>query len=255
MSVPQLLLVFAGSWLAVVGIGWLVVGPVLRRSPGGRAVDGLIWNVARVYARLWHRPTYAGREIIPRTDDDHDGLVVISNHTGALDPLLIQAGCRFLIRWMMAGDMMSPALDWLWSPRYVLPVARDGTDSGPLREAIRHVKGGGAIGIFPEGRITVPPRELRPFLPGVGLVVTRTRAPVLVAWVSGTPETNKMGEALATPSHARVEFLEIMEFPDERDPAVITEAIRRRIHEASGWPFNEEVIPPGGAPEDEDDAG
>jgi len=217
MSVPQTLLVFAGSWLIVTGFGWLIVVPALRRSPGGRAIDGLIWNFSRIYARLWHRPTFHGREILPRSDADHDGLIVISNHTGALDPLLIQAGSRFLIR-------------------------------GPLREAIRHVKDGGAIGIFPEGRITVPPRELRPFLAGVGLIVVRTRVPVLVAWVSGTPETNKMGEALTTPSHARVDFLEMMEFPDERDPAAITERIRRRIHEASGWPFNDEVIPRGEPP-------
>ncbi|MCP3905099.1 MAG: 1-acyl-sn-glycerol-3-phosphate acyltransferase [Planctomycetes bacterium] len=250
MSVSQVLLVFAGSWLIIVGIGWLVVVPALRRSPGGRAVDGLIWNIARLYARLWHRPRFSGREILPATDADHDGLVVVSNHTGAIDPLLIQAGSRFLIRWMMAGDMMSPTLDWLWQDQYVIPVGRDGKDSGPLREAIRHVKAGGAVGIFPEGRITVPPRELRPFLPGVGLVVTRTRAPVLVVWVSGTPDTNKMGEALATRSHARVVFVDLMEFPDERDPTVVTERLRQRIHEASGWPFNEEIIPPGGEPEE-----
>lgn len=246
MTVPRVLLVIAIGWLTAVGVVRFVVVPVLSKGPGRHPVKGALWLLIRLYCRLRHRVKFTNRAILPRSDTDHRGLIVVSNHTGALDPLLIQSGCGFIIRWLMAADMVGPQIDWLFRIHPMIEVARDGKDTGPLREAIREVKAGGAVGIFPEGRITTPPREIRPFLPGIGLIIAKTRAPVLVVWVSGTPDTNKLAEALAATSSSRVAFLEIMEFPDERDPAVITEQLRDRIARASGWPLNEEVLPPGG---------
>ena len=141
---------------------------------------------------------------------------------------------------------MTPDLDWVWRTHDLIAVDRENPDSTSLREAIRHVKGGGAVGIFPEGRITMPPREIRPFLPGAGLIIARSKAPVLLVWVSGTPDTNKMKESLFTRSHAHIEFLGRFDFAGERDPAKIVETLRRAIHDASGWPLNDEVLPPGG---------
>jgi 1-acyl-sn-glycerol-3-phosphate acyltransferase len=252
MSATQVLLTIAILWIAAVAFLWLVVTPVLRRGPGGVTVTGLMWWIVRIYCRLWHHATYAGLEHLPASDDDHHGLIVVSNHTGSIDPLAIQARCRFLIRWMMATEMMGPELDWLWRQQRMIPVDRDGRDSAALRESIRHVKAGGCIGVFPEGRITVPPREIRPFLPGVGVLIARTKAPVLLAWVSGTPDTNRMGQALKTPSHAHVQFIDLIDFGDEKDAKKIAAELRRRIHEVSGWPLNDEIIPPGGPPEDDD---
>ncbi len=247
MTVPDVLLIVALAWLAGVALVRFVVMPLLARGPGGDPVKGAIWVILRLYCRVRHRVKFTNRRILPKSDADHEGLVVVSNHTGPVDPLAIQAGCRFLIRWMMAADMVGPQFDWLWRIQPMIRVARDGKDTGPLREAIRVIKAGGCVGIFPEGRITTPPREIRPFLPGAGLIIAKTHAPVLLVWVSGTPDTNKLGEALAATSHTRVAYLEMMDFAGERDPVVITGRLRDRIARASGWPLNDEVLPPGGA--------
>ena len=247
MSVPQMLLAFAVAWVAAAAFGWLVVVPALSRGPGNDPVFGVLWRSVGRYCRFWHRVKFEGMDVVPRSEADHGGLIVVANHTGAIDPLLIQCACPFMIRWMMAEDMMSPSLDWLWRAYPAIPVARDGTDSKPLREAIKLVRAGGVVGIFPEGRITAPPREVRPFLPGVGLLISRTKAPVLLVWVSGTPDTNKMAESLGSRSHSRVVFLDLIEFEDKRGAASISEELRQRIADASGWPFNDEVLPPGGA--------
>jgi 1-acyl-sn-glycerol-3-phosphate acyltransferase len=239
------LLVAALAWIAVVSATWLVVLPWLRRGPGRDVRLGLLWRTVRLYAWFWHRLRVTGRDKLPR-DDDHGGLIVVSNHTGALDPLVIQAPCRFFIRWMMASDMMGPNLDWLWEASRVIPVDRENADSRSLREAIRHVQAGGALGVFPEGRITIPPRELRPFLTGIGMIVRKTGAPVLLAWVRGTPDTNRMSESLRQRGHAGVTFIDVIDYSGERDVKAIAEDLRRRLHEVSGWPYNEQVIPPGG---------
>jgi 1-acyl-sn-glycerol-3-phosphate acyltransferase len=191
-----------------------------------------------------HRTTYSGLEHVPATNKP-GGLIVVSNHTGPIDPLLIQAACRFEIRWMMAADMMIPKLEWLWRRHRMIPVARDGRDSGPVREAIRHVQQGGTIGVYPEGAIVQPRDEVRPFHDGVGLIIKRTRAPVLLVWITGTPESPRMEVALKTRSRSHVVFIDRLEFAQDTEPATITRILRERIVEASGWPVNDEpLIPP-----------
>jgi 1-acyl-sn-glycerol-3-phosphate acyltransferase len=236
-------LVIAG-WLAFVLLFRWTVVRWLASGPSGDACTGFLWLVVRAYGRLVHRTTYAGLDHIPPSNRP-GGLVVVCNHTGPIDPLLVQAACRFEIRWMMAADMMVPQLDWLWRRQRMIPVARDGRDTVPAREAIRHVRGGGVVGIFPEGGIVLPREEIRSFHQGVGLIIAKTEAPVLLVWVSQTPQETEMLRALATPSRARVEFVELLEFPAGSDPATITRQLQERLAEASNWPIKDEpVIPP-----------
>jgi 1-acyl-sn-glycerol-3-phosphate acyltransferase len=231
------------AWLVLVLLVRLLLLPVLRRAPGGDPLTGLMWYTLRAFCRLVHSPVYRGMEEL-RGRQGPGPLIVVSNHTGALDPLLIQAACRFEIRWMMAEALMYPALAPLWRRQRIIPVARDGADLPAAREAIRHVRGGGVLGIFPEGRIVTPPRQVWPFQAGVGLIVARTGAPVLLVWVSGTPDTNVVSRSLFTPSRACVRFSELMRFGERVHAAQITAALRQRLHEISDWPLNDHPPPP-----------
>jgi 1-acyl-sn-glycerol-3-phosphate acyltransferase len=240
------LLTIAALWLAVVFLGWTIVWLLRWRSPmTNDAHVAAVYFLNVLYIRFWHRCRWIHHVPLPR-DNNHGGLIVVANHTGAVDPLLIQARCRFRIRWMMASEMMVPALHWLWQREEMIPVDRDGRDMASLREAIRHVKGGGCIGVFPEGRITSPPRQIRPFLPGVGTLIRRTGAPVLVCWIRDTPDTTDMMTSLTSRSHSRVEFLDLVQYDRAQGVMDIATDLRRRIHEASDWPYNNVVQPPGG---------
>jgi 1-acyl-sn-glycerol-3-phosphate acyltransferase len=238
---PLTVALFVAGWMALVLLFRGTIGRWLASGPGGDAITGLIWWTVRVYGRLMHRTTYTGLEHVPTTNHP-GGLIVVSNHTGPIDPLLLQAACRFEIRWMMASDMMVPALAWLWRRQQVIPVARDGRDSTSAREAIRHVREGGVIGIFPEGGIARPRGRICPFHEGVGLIVARTKAPVLLVWCSDTPEETDMFRALVKTSRARVHFIDRFEVTDGVRPGDITRLLRQRIAEASGWPFSDEPL-------------
>ncbi len=238
---PYILVIAAGCLLLLLGTAFVRWS---RTGPGGDPGTGLLWLTVRVYCWFMHRPTVTGREHVPGTNAP-GGLVVVSNHTGPIDALVIQAACRFEIRWMMAVDMMIPALEWLWRRQRVIRVSRNGRDSGPVREAIRHVKDGGVVGVFPEGAIVQPGGELRPFHEGVGLIISGSQAPVLLIWLTGTPDSPRMGEALSTRSRTRVVFLDRIEFEKGTKPATITRTLRERLVEASGWPVNDEpLVPP-----------
>lgn len=243
MSAGWTILVIAASWIGLIGLIRLVIVPWLAHGPQGDPVTGIMWRVIRIYCRLVHHATFQGLESV-RQQMGAGPLIVVSNHTGAIDPLLIQAGCRFHIRWMMASEMMTPLLDFVWLRQKPIPVDRDGRDSGPAREAIRHVQAGGIIGIFPEGRIVFPPRQVRPFYTGVGLIVARAKAPVMLVWVCGTPDTTDMRASIFQSSHARVRYIEIIDFKGERDAHKITARLRERLSKISGWPLNDDSIPP-----------
>lgn len=259
MSVPEILGIVVAAWLAIVLAGRYIVVPWLRRGPGARADIGLIWRPVRIYVRLFHRARYEGTDLLPGRVDDppgklpsaaakppREGLIIVSNHTGSIDPLLLQAVCPFFIRWLMARNMMIPQLRGLWEMADIIPVQRDGADAASIRTAMRHLRDGGCIGIFPEGRIPVPPEQIRPFFAGVGTLAARTGSPVLLAWISGTPKTNDMLTGLLTRSRARVRFLELYRFDRDEHGAEIAERLRRRIAEESGWPLNDEHQDPGG---------
>lgn len=236
-----ILLAFTG-WVVLVLFARWVVLPALARGPGDDPAAGLLWRLARLYCRLVHRAAFRGEDDL-RDQVDPGALIVVANHSSAVDPVLIQAACRFQIRWLMAADMMIPELDWLWNSQQIIPVARDGRDSRPLREAIRHIRSGGVIGIFPEGGIVEPRGEIRPFLSGVGFLVARTKAPVLLAWVSGTPETDRMSAAFISPSRSRVEFIGLREFVDVEDSEEVTSRLRQRLADVSGWPLSDKPMP------------
>ena len=242
----QVLTILGLCYLVVVAVGWLVVVPILRKGPAPDALIGLMWWGTRIYGRIWHRTQFTGLENVPSPAQASQGLIVIANHTGAIDPFLVQNRCLFLIHWMMATDTMLPQLEWFWDRIGIIPVDRDGRDSGPVREAIRRVREGGCVGIFPEGRITMPPREIRPFFAGVGLIVKKTKAPVLLTWISGTPETNDMMDGLTTRSQARVQYVDLVTFSGDEEVDAISEQLRLHLAEVSGWPLNDEVLPQGG---------
>src|SRR5690606_6256138 len=122
----------------------------------------------------------------------------------------------------------------------IIPVKRGSAESAPVRESIRHLRADGVLGIFPEGRITQPRGAIGPFLEGVGRIVSLTGAPVLLVWISGTPETEELSQAFFRFSRSRVEFIGLLDFKGERNGEAITRALREQLAEASGWAMAEE---------------
>lgn len=208
---------------------WLLTNP--RQEP----LVGLIYRGMQAYVALLHRVRYEGLNHVPRGVSPGP-LVVVCNHTAGIDPLLVQAACEFEVRWMMANDMRLPRFEPFWRFARIIGVDRQGRDTTSAREAIRHLKAGGVIGVFPEGGIERPPETLRPFFSGVGLIVSRSKAPVLPVWIRGTPQVDRAWESLWTQSAARVTFGPIMRPGAGEGPEEVTQAVRAWFRDVSGWP-------------------
>jgi 1-acyl-sn-glycerol-3-phosphate acyltransferase len=111
-----------------------------------------------------------------------------------------------------------------------------------LREAVRHVKAGGVVGVFPEGSIERPPNVLGPFVEGTGTLIALTKAPVVVLWIHGTPT---VGNAIIDPfvprGQAVVEYVGTYDFAalGVREPKEIVARLRATLAQASGWPVRD----------------
>lgn len=216
-------------------LAWALVVRWLEHNPRGDVLTGIFYRLLQVEAFLVHRLRVEGRGNIP-PGTRPGPLIVVVNHTAGVDPLLIQAALSFEVRWMMARDMMAPAMAGLWEWIGVIPVDRFGRDSGSAREAIRYARKGGVLGIFPEGGIERPARRLLPFLPGVGFIIAKTGAPVLPVVIDGTPQCPTAWGSLYTPGRATLTFLPVRSYAG-LNPAQITERLQQDFIDATGWPL------------------
>lgn len=238
------------GWSVIGGavVGWLLWALVAHwlMRPNLRPGDplaSLAYRVVQVYARLYHGLRIEGAENAAGLRPGEEPILVVANHTAGVDPLLVQAALPFEVRWMMAQDMRDPGVDGLWSWARIIFVDRAEGDAGALREALRHLKRRGVLGIFPEGHIERPAGRLLPFQGGLGVLASRAGATVLAVVIDGTPQVDPAWASLLRPSRSRVRFLPPMRFDGRAaDPQEVTGRIRRAIQDASGWP-DADVVP------------
>ena len=168
-------------------------------------------------------------------------LIVVANHTAGVDPLLIQAALPYEVRWIMAQDMRVAAMEGFWTYARIIFIDRQKRDSRGLREALRHLKQGGVIGVFPEGHIERPARELLPFEEGIGFLIERSGAPVLPVVIEGTPEVDPAWASLVRPSRSKLRFLPLWR-PAKGEGGSAGAALRGLFQVATGWELNDRGI-------------
>ncbi len=240
MSILDILLVSAGSYLLAAAIWQIWITPRLRRKLAGDAGIGFCSIILRWYCRLLHRIQISGEEHLSGLKGP---LIVACNHSSPIDPLLIQAAFPRFIEWMMATDQMPPDTQMIWRFTRVIPTERRNPTARAAIKAIRSLRSGEIVGIFPEGRIAVPPEQIMPFHQGIGELASRTEAPVLLAHITGTSDSMSIAGAILRRSRTRIQFIDVMSWPRKSDPARITEDLQTRLQEASGWPVASESPP------------
>ena len=113
------------------------------------AMYKVIRPVAAIVTKSKYKIRYIGAENVP-TDR---GIIIAANHITALDPVLIGAGIPKLPMHFMAKQELfeKNIVGWFLAQLNSFPVDRSKFDRRAIDYAVRIVKEGGALGIFPEG--------------------------------------------------------------------------------------------------------
>ncbi len=136
------------------------------------------------YLRLLTRVRREGPEPFPAAGP----VIVAANHHCSLDPflLIVTTPPERMPAFLIAREFA----EWPLFSRLVrlaggIPVNRTGLDTAATRAALRHLRRGGVLGIFPQGGIRPPDEDPVPH-DGVGLLALQGPAAVIPAFISGT---------------------------------------------------------------------
>ncbi|NQS99688.1 MAG: 1-acyl-sn-glycerol-3-phosphate acyltransferase [Candidatus Omnitrophica bacterium] len=135
--------------------------------------------IFRTFAKIFLRLKVEGLENIPAKG----GFVLAANHASSLDPFLVTAAFPRYIRWLVIYEYYD-----LWFFKWFLKSMRFIRIENNLpREALRTLKRGGIVGLFPEGRRTWS-GKLGPGRAGAVALARHTGCPVVPLAISGSYE-------------------------------------------------------------------
>lgn len=204
-------------------------GPEARGDVALSFVQHLLFCTNRLYARAFHQLHQHTRCPIP-----HSGPALIAaNHTSGLDPAIIQAACPRRIHWLMTREFYDmPHLQWFFTWTRMIPIERAARDSKAWREAIRQLRLGRVVGVFPEGRIERQ-RQQFPFQPGVALLAIRGASDLFPVYLDGLQRDTPMLHTYIMPQHPSLAWGSPIPAarcnPNRRTLHQLTEALERRI--------------------------
>lgn len=105
-------------------------------------------TLVRWFVSLFYGLRVTGREHVPR----HGGCVVAANHVSAWDPPVVGCVVPREIHFMAKKELFERPLERrVYRGLRAFPVDRAGQDVGAIKEALRRLQRGYAIGVFFEG--------------------------------------------------------------------------------------------------------
>ncbi len=147
------------------------------------------YHGSRVFAQLLFR-----FRILHRERMINSGPVLLAmNHQSYFDPPLAGNASDRPIYYLARRTLLNvPVLGKILPKLNVIPVDQEGIDRGALKRLIQVVREGHGALIFPEGSRTLD-GNLQPGAPGIGLVIAKTRAPVVPMRIFGAYEALPRG--------------------------------------------------------------
>ncbi len=132
--------------------------------------------------------------------------IIAANHCSYLDPPLVGVACKRAIHYLARKSLLDvPILGPILPELNVIPVDQKNADRSALMGAIRVIRNGGAVLIFPEGTRSQD-GKLQPAQPGIGMIAAKTGAPVVPVRISGSYDAFPKGARVPRIALVKVEI-------------------------------------------------
>lgn len=184
-------------------------GPIGRTIGWSRAafywtIKTIAWPITHTYVRL----RVIGSENVPR----RGSCIVVANHASFADAIVLGSAYPRRIVFMITEPIYRlMRLRWFYYMMGTIPVLSGEPDPSAMKAALRTLRDGGVIGIFPEGQ-RMAGGILGEGKAGAALLAARTGAPVIPAALIGTHEVMPVGGVFPRPRSVRVVIGRPMQF-------------------------------------------
>ena len=155
--------------------------------------------------------------------------VVVAPHRSWLDPACVGGACPRPVRFLIMDTVYRRIwARWFYRRMHGIPVRVGGgaeTMAG-LRDALRALRAGQVVGVFPEGRV-MPPGPLQPLHAGAALLAVRGQAPVIPIVIRGSAKAWPRGRRWPGPAAVSVHVGQTIEPPTERGRDAVDRLLTR----------------------------
>ena len=154
---------------------------------------GLAYAFHKNLAWLIAKTCFAFKTVHRERIIEEGGAILAMNHQSYLDPPLAGISCRREIHYLARKTLLEwPVLGPIFPKLNVIPVDQERADMSAIKTVIRLVKAGHCTVVFPEGSRTLDGTFL-PAQPGIGLIIAKTRCPVVPMRIFGAHEAFPRG--------------------------------------------------------------
>jgi 1-acyl-sn-glycerol-3-phosphate acyltransferase len=173
-----------------------------RRSLGKRVWYGFLHVACRLLGIAVFRIRCRGREHVPRSG----GALVLSNHQSHLDPVLIGLASDRRLNFLARSTLFGFApFRWLIQSLDAIPIDRDGSGLGGLKETLRRLRQEELVLIFPEGTRS-PDGRVQPLKAGFAALATRAGVPLVPVAIEGAFDAWPRWQKFPWASRIDIEF-------------------------------------------------
>ena len=162
----------------------------------------LVKLISKWFLGFLGKPTITGIGKVPLTGP----LIVVANHTSLLDGFLLAAFLPRRITFLSAAYLFRmPGVGAFLRAMGAIQAKNSGSELTGIKAALRVLRGGGTLALFPEGRICQADK-LGPFHTGWAYLALKTGAPVLPVVIKGTSKTLPVGAVFPRRGNIRMQI-------------------------------------------------
>ena len=149
----------------------------------------IVRNFLKLFLIIFMGFRVYGKEKVPKKG----AFILASNHVSHLDPPALASASPRVLHFMARQTLFdNRLLGWVIGSCGVFPVKRGEADIGAMKKAIRLLKSGEVLFVFPEGTRSES-GEMSEAQPGMGYLSLMGGAPILTAYVEGTDKAMPKG--------------------------------------------------------------
>lgn len=147
-------------------------------------IYSLSWLVSLILAKVYCSLSVFGKDNIPK-----DGAFIFaSNHESNADPFLLGASlsCSKWFSYLAKKELFEGNVrGWYFRKIHAIPLDRSEADTSAIKTALKILKSGRPMVLFPEGARSRG-TGLQRGKPGVGFIAAKSKVPVVPAYIEGS---------------------------------------------------------------------